>query len=62
MFMLLLPALAFDVPKQPKCVIDMCEDDVCVVETPEGTVHIDRMPYHKEGMRIECPLWLVDPT
>ena len=61
-FILLLPALAFDVPELPACVIDVCEEKVCTVETPEGTVHIDKKPYYKEGMRIECPMWLIDPT
>jgi len=58
----LLMIMAFDVPTPPTCVIDMCEDNLCVVETPEGTVYIDKKPHHKEGMPIVCPLWLVEPT
>jgi hypothetical protein len=62
LFILLLPALAYDVPEPPQCVIDVCEAKVCTVETPEGTVYIDKKPHYKEGLRIECPLWLIDPT
>ena len=60
--MLFLLILAFDAPPPPQCVIDRCEKDVCTVETPEGTVDIQKKYYYKEGMAIECPLWLIDPT
>ena len=59
---LLLTMMAYDVPEIPKCVIDVCESNICTVETPEGWVEIDRKPHHYEGMTIECPLWLVEPT
>jgi len=32
------------------------------VETPEGTVNIQKKPYYEEGMPIACPFWLIDPT
>ena len=59
--MILLLLIAFDRPVPPECVIDRCDGDVCVVETPEGWVEIDRKPYHYEGKEIECTLWLIDP-
>ena len=45
-----------------KCVIDRCENNFCVVETPEGTVEIKKKPSYQEGKKIECPTWLVEPT
>jgi len=60
--MILLLLIAFNQPVPPECIIDRCEGKVCMVETPEGWVEIDRKPYHHEGKEIECPLWLVDPT
>ena len=59
--MILLLLIAFDQPSPPECVVDRCEGDTCVVETPEGWVDIPRMPYHYEGKEVECPLWLIDP-
>jgi len=55
-------ASAYDTPVPSKCVIDMCEEKLCTVDTPEGTVHIERKPHYEEGMPITCPLWLVEPT
>ena len=55
-------AHSYDVPAPTKCVIDMCEDELCVVETPEGVVEITRLSHYTEGMSIECPIWLIDPT
>jgi len=60
--MILLLLMAFDQPAPPECVIDRCEGDTCVVETPEGWVDIPRKPYHHEGKGVECPFWLIDPT
>ena len=60
--MAVVGAEAYDAPATPKCIIDMCEDKLCTVETPEGTVHIDKKPHYKEGMPITCPVWLVEPT
>ena len=59
--MILLLLIAFDQPVPPECVIDRCEGKICMVETPEGWVEIDRKPYHYEGKAIECPFWLIDP-
>jgi hypothetical protein len=53
---------AYDTPSTPKCIIDMCEEKLCTVETPEGIVHIEKKPHYEEGMPITCPLWLVEPT
>lgn len=53
---------AYDIPDFSECVIDRCEKDICTVETPEGWVDVERKPDYKEGKRIECPLWLIDPT
>jgi len=58
----LLMLLAFDVPKEPECVIDRCEGDKCVVETPEGWVSVPRKRDHYEGQRVLCPFWLIEPT
>jgi hypothetical protein len=55
-------AMAYDIPNDPKCVIDQCDEKTCSVETPEGWVDIARQPYYKEGKKITCPLWLIDPT
>jgi hypothetical protein len=55
--------MATDYPEtQSPCVIDVCEEKVCTVETPEGWVSVPKRPYYEEGMRIECPFWLIDPT
>ena len=55
-------AMAYDVPNEPECVIDQCDERSCSVETPEGWVDITRQPYHEEGKKITCPVWLIDPT
>ena len=55
-------AKAYDVKEEPKCVIDQCQENFCSVETPEGWVDIEKKPYHHEGKRIVCPVWLVEPT
>jgi len=61
MFFILL--FAFEQPDLPSpCVIDSCNKDVCVIETPEGFVEVDRKPDYQEGMHITCPLWLIEPT
>ena len=48
-------------PPSP-CIIDVCEKNVCTVETPEGWVEVPKKTDYKEGMRITCPLWLIEPT
>lgn len=61
--MIFLFLLAFSQPDPPSpCVIDRCERDICTVETPEGWVDIERRPWYVEGLRIVCPLWLIEPT
>ena len=60
MFLILL--FAFDQPKPPVCVIDQCEAEICLVDTPEGVVEIPRKRHYKEGTPVECPLYLIDPT
>tara|TARA_R100000406_G_scaffold83481_1_gene66055 strand:- start:110 stop:295 length:186 start_codon:yes stop_codon:yes gene_type:complete len=61
--MIFIMLLAFDQPEPPSpCVIDSCEKEICVVETPEGWVEVERKPDYEEGDRITCPLWLIEPT
>ncbi len=60
--MAVIVAEAYDAPPPPKCIIDVCEEKLCTVETPEGTVYIERKSHHEEGMPITCPTWLVEPT
>ena len=55
-------AKAYDTLEAPKCVIDLCDKDICVIETPEGTVEVKKKPGYSEGVVVECPLWLVEPT
>jgi|TARA_R110000796_G_scaffold62661_3_gene144521 hypothetical protein len=54
--------MAYDAANEPQCVIDQCDEDICAVETPEGWVSISRQPGYKEGKKIVCPIWLVEPT
>jgi hypothetical protein len=54
-------AMAVEHPSPPECVIDRCENKVCTVETPEGTVEIPRKKHYQEGTPVVCPLWLIDP-
>ena len=55
-------AIACDTPDELKCVIDQCDEDTCTVETPEGWVSIPKKSDYKEGKKIVCPTWLVEPT
>ena len=55
-------ARAYEVKVDNKCVIDKCDKDTCDVETPEGWVVVDKRDNYKEGKKIVCPTWLVDPT
>ena len=61
-FSFILTAMAFDQPTPHECVIDRCEDELCVVDTPEGYVQIPKKRHYKEGTPVVCPLWLIDPT
>tara|TARA_E500000331_G_C16930843_1_gene571912 strand:- start:77 stop:289 length:213 start_codon:yes stop_codon:yes gene_type:complete len=47
---------------EPDCVIDRCENNVCTIETPEGTVEVPKKNDYEEGTPVECPLWLIEPT
>ena len=60
--MILPLLLAFDVSWPAQCVIDRCEGDICIVETPEGTVEFPKRAGDHEGKEIVCPVWLVEPT
>jgi hypothetical protein len=55
-------AMAGQLPAEEMCVIDRCENKVCTVETPEGTVDVEKEDGYREGMKIECPIWLIEPT
>ena len=35
-------AMAGEMPVEEQCVIDRCENTLCTVETPEGTVDVDK--------------------
>jgi len=59
---LLFMSLAFDVHREPECVIDQCGEKTCVVETPEGWVEVPRKTGYYESKRIVCPIGLVEPT
>ena len=54
--------MAYDAANEPQCVIDQCDEDTCTVETPEGWVSIPKKSDYKEGKKIVCPTWLVEPT
>jgi len=59
----ILLLLSFKQPDPPTgCVIDRCEDDTCVVETPEGWVEVPRKRRYVEGQEVVCPMWLIEPT
>ena len=60
--MIFLLLLGFNMPKISECIIDRCEGDICIVETPEGVVDIQRKREHREGDTVICPLWLIEPT
>ncbi len=65
MFLLMIFAFSYEQPELPMCTVDQCEKDVCVVETPEGWVEVDRRPDYYEGKRLmkdECPIDLIEPT
>ena len=52
-------------PVQKPCVIDRCDGDTCVVETPEGFIEVLKKDSYEEGKRLsleECPMDLIDPT
>jgi hypothetical protein len=55
-------AMANQLPTEEMCVIDRCDKQVCTIETPEGTVEIDKKRDYKEGKQIVCPIWLIEPT
>lgn len=42
-------------PASTDCVIDQCDKEVCIIETPQGLISIPKKPSHKEGGEIECP-------
>ena len=37
------------------CVVDLCEDDFCAVETTNEVVIVERIPEYEEGAIVECP-------
>tara|TARA_B100001248_G_scaffold153969_1_gene115847 strand:+ start:72 stop:290 length:219 start_codon:yes stop_codon:yes gene_type:complete len=55
-------AVAYEHPELPDCVIDRCENDLCTIETPEGTVEVPKKRHYEEGTPVVCPLWLIEPT
>ena len=55
-------AVAYEHPELPDCGIDRCENDLCTIETPEGTVEVPKKRHYEEGTPVVCPLWLIEPT
>ena len=53
-------AKAHDTPEVPRCVVDLCDKEVCVIDTPDGTVQVKKKPEYKEGAVVECPEHLFD--
>ena len=51
MFWVLLWAFA----DKQQCVVDRCEGEYCVVETPSGLVDVLRKNNHIEGGETKCP-------
>ena len=39
-------AVAYEHPELPDCVIDRCENDLCTIETPEGTVEVPKKRHY----------------
>jgi len=55
--------MGYDYPDPPsECVIDRCDNEVCVIETPEGWVEVKKKRDYYEGKEVTCPLWLIEPT
>lgn len=53
----------YDYPVAPiECVIDRCDNEVCVIETPEGWVEVKKKSDYREGKEVTCPMWLIEPT
>ena len=38
------------------CVIDLCEDNFCAIETSNEVVVVERIPGYEEGATVECPV------
>lgn len=65
MLLLMIFAFAHEQPEVPMCIVDQCDKEVCVIETPEGWVEVDRRPDYYEGkllMKDECPITSIEPT
>lgn len=65
MYLFVLLLFAFDQPEFKPCIVDRCEGAVCVIETPEGIVQVERKSNYYEGKRLplkECPIDVIDPT
>ncbi len=55
--------MGYDYPDPPsECVIDRCDNEVCVIETPEGWVEVKKKRDYREGKEVTCPMWLIEPT
>ncbi len=62
MALYILLSTVFYHPTGTGCTIDLCEGDTCLVETPEGFVHVPYKMGMYEGQHTSCPLYLIDPT
>lgn len=55
------PAMGHSNTAEINCVVDQCDQGTCSVETPEGWVSVPQEESFKEGKKIDCPIWLIDP-
>jgi hypothetical protein len=46
--------LAYISPEITTCVIDQCDDKLCIIETSQGFLEIEKQIDYKEGMIIPC--------
>jgi hypothetical protein len=60
--MILFLLLGYLVAEPGACIVDQCDGNICLIETPEGNVEVPRRPHWVEGARIKCPPTSIDPT
>jgi len=58
----LLTAFLITNQDEDLCIIDQCDKETCLVETPEGWVELRKRINDYEGRLIECPVHLLEPT
>jgi hypothetical protein len=60
--LLFLLLTAFGPPPVPQCVLLSCEEDTCVIDTPEGYAPTWRRQGWKAGDRVHCVDVGIEPT